>query len=292
MGKLILRQVIRNKVFSLDAYQGLGLHLLKLDELAYQLGYESVKNSAAQLSLTYMKDAHLNVVISISPFKTKKSDHDESGSIASFTSDMSTLGATFSFDSDNVFDTDLPFEFDNASNLDKLRSSVHDEDPSGQKSSRRGSRSIELNDVNVLKPPVYAAYRKDAAAAAAAAAVPVSSSSSQTQSKNHVVSPVRPTAISAPLEDVKEKSTKDVQNGEEFFFFITSLFFTPSHNRLCTVHSSIHQRCLQDRKSGLRQMKRLSSCTNKNWKTELCASSVWRHSSRSSPIRSYPSNQS
>lgn len=168
--KVILRQHMRNKIFSVDTYQGMGLYNMKLDELAMSLGFDSIKSTVMQLPLMYMKESRLNVIVTVSILRNKSLAVDDCASIASYTSDMSTLGATFSFDSDKVFDSELPFEFNNAGNIDKLRSmsfSSVDDDPTASgtpgNKCRRLSRSIETEEANSNKPPSYSSYRKESA---------------------------------------------------------------------------------------------------------------------------------
>ena len=183
--KIILRQLTRNKIFSVDTYQGVGLFNLRLDELATELAFESIKSTSKQLPLMYMKDSRLNVVITVSPLKKAARRFDDNESIASNNSDASTIGATFSFDSDSVFDSEMPFEFNNSANIDKLRHSAGTDDsessPSfhGGRLSRRNSKSIETPLEDNPKPPNYSNYKKDAPPAAPAAPTTPASPSPQ-----------------------------------------------------------------------------------------------------------------
>ena len=161
--KIILRQLNQNKMFSVDSYLGLGLHNLKLDELAAEMGFEKVQSSPKQLSLMYMKESRLNVVITVSALKGKRVA-DDNQSIASFYSEMSTIGATFSMDAE--FESEIPFEFNNTNNIAKLRTTADNDAPgsSSSKASRLPSKSLSNEPVTdsdaggMAQPPCYSNY--------------------------------------------------------------------------------------------------------------------------------------
>ena len=176
--KLILRQLTQNKMFSVDSYLGLGLHNLKLDELATEMGFEKMKSSTKQLPLMYMKESRLNVVITVSAMKGKRVA-DDNQSIASFYSEMSTIGATFSMDAE--FESDIPFEFNNSKNIAKLRGAADDDSSGSGKVSRRPSKNLSYEPTTtdsegggIAQPPCYSNYanKKDSSSSNSGSVAP------------------------------------------------------------------------------------------------------------------------
>lgn len=95
--KLILRQLKKNSIFNLDAYKGLGIYTLQLNQFASEIGFNTIYVSPSlRLPLDLLPNSFLEVVITTHILKTHSPDDTRSMmSSLSGASDVSCIGATF-----------------------------------------------------------------------------------------------------------------------------------------------------------------------------------------------------
>lgn len=97
--KLILRQLKKNSIFNLDAYKGLGIYTLQLNQFASEIGFNTIYVSPTlKLPLDILPNSYLEVVVTTHILKSHSAYNDETRSMMSSlsgASDVSCIGATF-----------------------------------------------------------------------------------------------------------------------------------------------------------------------------------------------------
>lgn len=103
-GKVLLRK-LKTKTKSgnvVETYKGIGLQVIKLHELAAELGYERMMTQELMIPLKLMKNSAMRAIVTTRLLRNERGNDDQSEdgmSEASFSSDTSMIGASFSFDS-------------------------------------------------------------------------------------------------------------------------------------------------------------------------------------------------
>jgi hypothetical protein len=98
-GKLYLRRLVKKGVIGTDSYQGIGMHEIIMHTFVENMGYENSRAVDMQVPLDKLDGASLRYTLMATIVRKNDDDVASISSMLSDSSDISTIGASFDFES-------------------------------------------------------------------------------------------------------------------------------------------------------------------------------------------------